>query len=68
MNNELIDRLTQLDLEEKSLRRNLDKYYCDEKMRTRIFARLKKIKLEIEKTKFKLHLEREIKNEDNNTY
>lgn len=68
MNNKLIDKLSMLQLEESNLKRNLDKYYCDEKMRTRIFARLKKIKLEIEKTKFKLHLEREIKNEDNNTY
>lgn len=67
MNDKLIDKLSKLQLEETNLKRNLDKYYCDEKMRTRIFARLKQIKNEIEKTKFKLQLERKIKNENSNT-
>lgn len=68
MNNELIDRLTQLDLEEKSLKRNLDKYYCNPKVKTRLFYKIKQIEKEKEKLKFKIHLERKIKNENNNTY
>lgn len=68
MNNTLLDRLTQLDLEEKSLKRNLDRYYRDEKIRTRLFNKIKQIEKEKDKLKFKIHLERKIKNENNNTY
>lgn len=68
MNNTLLDKLTQLDLEEKSLKRNLDRYYRDEKIKTRLFNKIKQIEKEKEKLKFKIHLERKIKNENNNTY
>lgn len=61
MNNELIDRLTQLDLEEKSLRRNLDKYYCNPKVKTRLFYKIKQIQQEKDKINFKLRMERKMK-------
>ena len=67
MNDKLIEKLSKLRLEESNIRRNLDKYYCDSRMKARLFARLKKIKTEIDKTKFKLQLERKIKNENSNT-
>ena len=67
MNDTLIDRLTQLDLEEKSLKRNLDKYYCSPRIKTRLFKKIKEIKKERERIIFKLRLERELKNENNNT-
>lgn len=63
MSDTLIDRLTQLDLEEKSLKRNLDRYYCDEKIRTRLFNKIKAIKKEKEKITFKLRVERKMNNE-----
>ena len=68
MNNTLLDRLTQLDLEERTLKRSLDASYCNEKERTRLFNKIKLIKKEKDKIKFKIHLERKIKNENNNTY
>lgn len=62
-NNELIDVLSKLQLEEKSLKRNLDINYCDEKTRTKLFNRIKEIKKEMEKINFKLRVEKEIRNE-----
>lgn len=68
MNNELIEKLSNLKLEESNIKRNLDKYYCNEAVRTRLFIKLDKIKKEIKKVKFKLELERKLKNENNNTH
>lgn len=65
--NELIEKLSNLKLEEKNLKRVLDVYYRDENMRTKAFNKIKKVKKEIEQIKFKLKLEREINNENNNT-
>ena len=65
--NELIERLSNLKLEEKNLKRVLDVYYRDENMRTKAFNKIKKIKKEMEQIKFKLRLEKELKNENNNT-
>lgn len=62
-NNELIDVLSKLQLEEKSLKRNLDINYCDEKTRTKLFTRIKEIKKEMDKINFKLRIEKEIRNE-----
>ena len=63
MNDKLIDKLSKLELEEKSLKRNLDRFYCNEKVRTKIFNRLKIVQREISNTKFKLRIEKEIRNE-----
>lgn len=63
MNDKLIDKLSNLELEEKSLKRGLDRYYMDEKARTRMFNRLQELKKEKEQVKFKLRLEKELKNE-----
>ncbi len=65
--NELIERLSNLKLEEKNLKRVLDVYYRDENMRTKAFNKIKKVKKDIEQIKFKLKLEKELKNENNNT-
>ena len=62
--NELIEKLSNLKLEEKCLKRSLDVCY---KRRSKTFNRLKEISVEIEQIKFKLNLERKIKDENNNT-
>ena len=63
MNDILIEKLSNLDLEEKSVKRGLDRYYRYEKDRTRLYKRLQEIKKEKEQVKFKLRLEKELKNE-----
>lgn len=65
-NERLIDKLAMLDMEEKSIRRNLNTYYVDIEKRTKLFAKLNKVKKEIEKVKFKLRVEREIRKNDKN--
>ena len=62
-NSELIDVLSKLQLEEASLKRNLDIKYCDKKTRTLLFNRLREIKKEKEIINFKLRVEKEIRNE-----
>lgn len=64
MNDTLIDKLTKLELEEKCIKRNLDRYYRNENDRSRLFYRLKDIKKEKEQIKFKLRLKKEMKNEE----
>lgn len=59
--NELLDIFTKLDLEEKSVKRNLDINYLDAKTRTKMFYRLKELKKEKERVKFMLKVEREIR-------
>ena len=63
MNNDLISKLSNLKLEENNIRRNIDKFYLDNKMRTRLFKRLKENSKEQEMIKFKMRLEKKIKNE-----
>ena len=63
MNDKLIDKLSNLELEEKSIKRGLDRYYMDLNARTRMFNRLQELKKEKEQVKFKLRLEKELKNE-----
>lgn len=66
-NNDLIEQLSNLKLEEKSLKRNLDRFYYDVDARTKLFERIEENKKEINNIKFKIRLEREIrKNENNN--
>ena len=63
MNDKLIEQLSKLELEEKTVKRGLDRYYRDYNSRSRLFNRLQKIKKEKEQIKFKLRLERELKDE-----
>jgi len=65
-NDILLDQLVNLELEEKSLIRNLNMYYCDNTIKTRLFSKLKKVKKDIEKVKFKLRVERELRRNDKN--
>lgn len=64
MNNELINELSKLKLEESCLKRHIDRNYYNAKLRTKLFQRLKEVKNEIERVKFKIRLEREKKNEN----
>jgi len=61
MDTNLIDKLAILNLKEKNLKRVIDIYFYDAQKRTDAFNELKKVKKEIEKTKFKLKMEREMK-------
>lgn len=63
MSDKLIDKLSNLDLEEKSVKRGLDRYYRNENDRSRLYKRLQEIKREKEQVKFKLRLEKELRNE-----
>lgn len=63
MNNELINQLSKLTLEEKALKRNIDRNYYNAKVRKRLFFRLKEVDNEINRVKFKIRLEREKKND-----
>lgn len=66
-NNNLIERLSGLQLKEKALLRELDIVYNDFELRTKTFNKIKEVKSEINKVKFKLRLEKELrKNENNN--
>ena len=66
MNDKLIDELSRLKLEETSLKRCLDRAFYDYDKRTELFNRIKEIKKEIEQIKFKLRLEKEMKNDEDN--
>jgi len=60
-NDKLIEKLSNLKLEESSLKRNLDRNYCNLKIRTKMFEKLKDVKKEIKNVKFQIRLEREMK-------
>lgn len=63
-----LDKLTELSLKEKSLKRILDsKLFYDLKKRTKLFNELKEVQKDIKKYKTLLKLEREMKNANNNT-
>ena len=68
MNDKLIDELTKIEMEEKAIKRNLDRYYRDERCRTRCYYRLRDLKHMKERLKFKIRLEKELKNENNNQW
>lgn len=61
---ELMDKLTQLELEEKAYKRLLDCFYYDYNKRTYYFNLLKKTQKEISKVKFRLKLIKEMKKEN----
>ena len=60
-NDELIEKLSKLELERNYLKRNLDMNYLDMELRTKIFNRIKQNKKEIELVKFKIRLEKELR-------
>ena len=62
-NNELIEKLSNLKLEETSLKRELDKRYGNIEIRTKLFNRIKAIKKEKAKIEFMIKVNKEIKNE-----
>jgi hypothetical protein len=68
MANKLLEDLTNLKNEEKALRRCLDISYYDNEKRTELFKKLKECKINIEKVKFKIRMERKLNVKDNNTY
>ena len=59
MSKELIDKLSKLKLTEATLKRALDKNFVKED-KQKIFKELEEIKKEIELTKFKLKMEKEL--------
>ena len=63
MNNDLIEKLSLLTLEKKYLKRELDTNWYDREKRIKTFNKIKNIDKEIEYVKFKLQLERKIKND-----
>lgn len=64
--NDLIEKLSNLKLEEKYIIRLLDKEYNNRKLRSKKFERLTFIRQEIKKINFKLSVEREKYNAKNN--
>lgn len=66
MNNDLIGKLSLLTLEKKYLKRKLDNIWYDKKKKKIIFDKLKNTNKEIECVKFKLELERKMKNDSSN--
>lgn len=63
MNNKNIDELSNLLMEEKSLKRILDLNYYNKEARDKHFSRLLEVQKEIRKVKFKIKLEKQIKKE-----
>lgn len=66
MNNDLIEKLSLLTLEKKYLKRELDNIWYDKEKKKRIFDKLKNTNKEIEYVKFKLELERKMRNDSSN--
>lgn len=58
--NELLSKLSELELTKSYLKRQLDINYFDYKKRTSNFNKLKKVQKEIQEVKFKLKLIKEI--------
>lgn len=63
MKDDLLNELAQLTLKEKMIKRCLDVKCFDDESRRKCFVELQEIKKKIEKVKFKLRLEKEMKNE-----
>ena len=65
---ELIDELTKLEIQEKAYKRALDVTYFNNDKRTKNFADLKKVQMQIKLVKYKLRILKEMhKNENRNT-
>ena len=61
--NELLDELVKIEIEEKSVKRNLDINYLNPSTRTKMFYRLNELKKMKKKVKFMLSMERKMRNE-----
>lgn len=67
-NERLIEKLAMLEMGEKSIKRNLNTYYVDKEKRAKLFGKLHKIQKDIERVKFKLRIEREIRKNDKDNF
>lgn len=67
MSNKLIEELSKLTLEKKYLKKQLDLIWYDKKKRKETFDKIKQVSKDIEYVKFKLELERKMKNANNNS-
>lgn len=65
MKNKLIMELSELDTQRKYILRQIDINYYDKEKRNFCFNKLKSIDNEIKKVKFKLKIEKRIKNDKN---
>lgn len=65
MNKEDLKAMSELQLKRKHLLRCIDVKYYNKKQRERFFAQLKETDKEIERLKFKIKIERGIKNVEN---
>ena len=63
MSKELITKLSNLQLREKSLKRSIDNFCYNASVRSRLFDDLKKTQDEIKYVKFQIRLEKEIEDE-----
>jgi hypothetical protein len=66
MNNKLIEKLSLLTLERKYLKRELDNNWYDKEKRQKTFNKIKDVNKKIQSVKFKLELERKMKNDSSN--
>lgn len=66
MNNKLIEKLSLLTLERKYLKRELDNNWYDREKRQKTFNKIKDVNKKIQSVKFKLELERKMKNDSSN--
>lgn len=64
MKENLINELAELTMNEKMIKRCLDVKCFDDESRRKCFVELQEIKRRIEKVKFKLRVEKEMKNEE----
>lgn len=67
MSKVLLKELKKLTDEETLIRKSLERKYFDANKRKQLFNRLKEIKSDASKIRFKLKMERIIVNENNNT-
>lgn len=67
MSNKLIEELSNLTLKQKYLKKELDIIWYNKEKREKTFAKIKETKKEIEYVKFKLELERKMRNANNNS-
>ena len=65
MHKELIEKLSNLQMKERYLKRYLDINYYDEEKRNFYFDEIRKVKDEIQKVNFMLRLNKEKKNVEN---
>lgn len=65
-NDILLEKMVHLEMEEKSILRNLNTYYYNAEKKELLYRKLKEVRKKIQQTKFKLRMEREIRKNDRN--